>query len=497
MHKKNIIIIGGGLGGMSAAISLATLPNVSITLIEKNNHLGGKLNQTKKQGFTFDLGPSIFTMPHLFEPLFKMHNKNMEDYFKLVPVRPHWRNFFPDGKVLNLEASIDLMQETNDFLNETDIKELKSFYDYTETLYNFSKATLFEHQSEKKLDTLKYYKPWKIIKDSDMFKTMDQGTRKHLSNPYLIDTMNFFIKYVGASPFEAPAVMNLLSYIQWKFDLWYVEGGMFQLSKGLEKLIKELDITVIKNAEVKSLSTTHNAIHTLRLKNGKTLHSDIVISNMEAIPFYEKIAHIPETQLKSLKDKYPASCSGFALHLGLNKSYPQLAHHNIFHGENQAEHFNAIFNDKELPSDPTIYLVAPMKTDPSQGPKDHEIIKILPHIPNLDRDKPFTQNEYHSFKKILLDKLERMGLKDIRKHIVTEEIWTPETIMNTYSSTHGSIYGTLAHKEKNMGFKFPKRSTFFNNLYFVGGSTNPGGGMPMVVLSGQQALAQIKRKYFN
>jgi len=494
MSKKEVVIIGAGLGGMSAAISLAKESRFKITLVEKNAHLGGKLNVLEKDGFSFDLGPSIFTMPHIFEDLFTMHGKLMENYFELVPVRPHWRNFFEDATVIDLTDKIDDMIK-NHKIEQKDIDELKAFLKYAEKVYDFSDKTYFQHQSERKLDTLKYYNPIKIIKDADMFHTMDEGVRNYISNPYMIDILNFFIKYVGSSPYDAPAILNLLPYIQWKFDLWYVKDGMFNLSKGLEKLIHELNIKVIKDVEVKSVEKSSNQIHYVRLSNDKTLQADIVVSNMEVIPFYKTITKEKPEFIKPYEEKYGPACSGFALHLGVDKTYPQLAHHNFFFSNEPRVHFDKIFHKHQLTDDPTIYLVAPMKTDPSQGPKNHEIIKILPHIPVLDEDKPFTDEEYAKFKDYVLDKLERMGLKDLRKHIVTEELWTPDTIQSMYYSNRGAIYGVVSDKAKNMGFKTPKRSEKYKNLFFVGGSTNPGGGMPMVVLSGQQVAKQIIKYY--
>ena len=492
--KKRVTVIGAGLGGMSAAISLAKHPEFDVTLLEKNSHLGGKLNVLDQQGFSFDLGPSILTMPHLFERLFTLHNKAMKDYVKIVPVDPHWRNFFEDGTTIDLNKDIDLMSKQS-ALSERDIEELKNFLNYTKTLYEFSNNIYFDNQSERKLDTIKYYNPLKIIKDSDMFSTMDDGVRRHISNPYMVDILNFFIKYVGSSPYDAPAILNLLPYIQWEFDLWYVDGGMFNLSKGLHKLLKELPVKIITNAEVKTVEKTTHEIQKIVLASGETLETDIIVSNMEVIPFYEKISQEPTKKIEKYHKKYGPSCSGYALHLGVNKTYPQLAHHNVFHAHSSKDHFDKIFHEKTLTNDPTIYLVAPMKTDPSQGPKDHEIIKILPHIPVLNDEHPVTEKDYKAYKDHVLDKLERMGLKDLRKHIVTEEIWTPEIIEANYYSNKGSIYGVVSDRKVNMGFKTPKRSEFYKNLYFVGGSVNPGGGMPMVVLSGQQVVEQIRKHY--
>ena len=216
---------------------------------------------------------------------------------------------------------------------------------------------------------------------------------------------------------------------------------------------------------------------------------------MEVIPTYKKLFRNQDQVVKSLQ-KFEPSCSGLVLHLGVDRIYEQLAHHNFFYSAQPREHFNAVFHANRLSDDPTIYLVAPVKTDPSQAPRGCEIIKILPHIPHLNPEQPLTEADYAALRERVLIKLERMGLTDLRKHIVCEEFWTPIDIEQRYYSNQGSIYGVVADRYKNLGFKIPQRSQEFNNLYFVGGSVNPGGGMPMVVLSGQlvrdKILADLK-----
>jgi diapolycopene oxygenase len=488
---KKVVIIGGGLGGMSAAISLAALPGYDITLIEKNSHLGGKLNVKDVKGYSFDLGPSILTMPHIFEALFNKHQRKMSDYIQIEPVRPHWRNFFEDGTTIDLTHKIDDML-SNKALTQSDLVDLKAYYAYTEKIYGVSAMVAFDHQLENTWEAMRFKPSVSIFQNMDYFATMDQGVRRYIKNPYLIDILNYFIKYVGSSPYDAPALMNLLPYIQWKYDLWYVKGGMFNISNGMVKLINELpQIKVMTKAEVVGVDKHDHQVQTIHLKSGKTLTADLVVSNMEAIPFYEKITKESKGFIAKYQRKFEPACSGFALHLGTDKVYPQLAHHNFFYSKNSKLNFANIFHKHRLNEDPTIYLVAPMRTDPSQGPKGGDIIKILPHIPYLNPKKPFTDADYNQFKHHVLDKLERMGLTDLRKHIVVEELWTPQTIQDMYYSNRGSIYGVVASKNKNMGFKIPKRSKLYRNVYFVGGSVNPGGGMPMVVLSGQQVVEQI------
>ena len=179
------------------------------------------------------------------------------------------------------------------------------------------------------------------------------------------------------------------------------------------------------------------------------------------------------------------------LDLGLDSQYPQLAHHNFFFSGDQREHFRTVFRKHELPPDPTLYVAVATKSDPTVAPAGCDSLKILPHIPYIDDDHPLTRDDYMAFKERVVDKLERMGLTDLRKHVVFEHVWTPLDIREQYNSTKGSIYGVACDRFKNLGFKAPKQSTKYSNLFFVGGSVNPGGGMPMVVLCGQNVCRKI------
>jgi diapolycopene oxygenase len=210
---------------------------------------------------------------------------------------------------------------------------------------------------------------------------------------------------------------------------------------------------------------------------------------MEVIPAMQRLLHTPVSTIKKLR--FEPSCSGIILHLGLDRVYPQLAHHNFFYSDNLHEHFRRVFRDKKLPDDPTIYVVAPTRTDPSQAPRGCDNIKILPHIPSINDRNPYTREDYVALKELCLDKLERMGLTDLRQHIVVEDFWTPFDIETRYASNRGSIYGVVCDRRSNFAFKAPKQSPQFHNLFFVGGSVNPGAGMPMVTLGGQHVARMI------
>jgi len=491
--KQHIVVIGAGLGGLSAAISLAT-EGFSVDLLEKNDKVGGKLNILEKDGFTFDLGPSILTMPHIFQALFDRAGKNMADYINIQTVEPHWRNFFEDGSTLDLSSDPVIMKQELDKLGPNTAKEFEAFLAYSKKLCEITEQGYFEHGLDSFWELLKHYGPVRSLLEFDVFRSMDQGVRRFIKDPKLVDVLNYFIKYVGSSPYDAPALMNLLPYIQFGYGLWYVKGGMYGIAEGLQKLAEELGVNIRVNSEVAEIQQHGGRATAVRLLDGSVIAADIVISNMEVIPAYKKLLN-NEKEAKRLQCFEP-SCSGLVLHLGVDTIYPQLAHHNFFYSDHPCEHFNAVFHDNKLSDDPTIYLVAPVKSDLTQAPPGCEIIKILPHIPHLNPEQPLTAEDYAALRERVLIKLERMGLTDLRKHIVCEEYWTPIDIEQRYYSNQGSIYGVVADRFKNLGFKIPQRSKDISNLYFVGGSVNPGGGMPMVTLSGQlvrdKILADLK-----
>ena len=488
-NKQHIVVIGAGLGGLSAAISLAS-EGFTVDLLEKNDKVGGKLNILYKDGFAFDLGPSILTMPHIFQALFERAGKNMDDYVQIQTVEPHWRNFFVDGSTLDLSSDPVIMQQELNKLGENTAEEFEQFLAYSKQLCEITEQGYFAKGLDSFWQLINHYGAINSLLKFDVFRTMDQGVKRFIKNQKLVDVLNYFIKYVGSSPYDSPALMNLLPYIQFHYGLWYIKGGMYGMAQGLEKLAIELGVNIRLNTEVAEIQHQNGKATAVKLVNNEIINADIIVSNMEVIPAYQKLFSGQEKEIKRL-EKFAPSCSGLVLHLGVNKLYPQLAHHNFFYSANSKEHFNSVFHTHELSKDPTIYLVAPCKSDPSQAPEGCEIIKVLPHIPHLDPNHVFSAEDYAALRERVLIKLENMGLTDLRKHIICEEYWTPVDIQARYYSNQGSIYGVVADRFKNLGFKNQQRSSVLKNLYFVGGSVNPGGGMPMVTLSGQLVRDKI------
>ncbi|MBD3322793.1 MAG: phytoene desaturase [Chitinivibrionales bacterium] len=488
---KKIIVVGAGIGGMSAAVSCASR-GYDVVLFDKNDKVGGKLNVLEREGFSFDLGPSILTLPHIFEQLFGLSGRKLADYVDIVPLDTHWRNFFEDGTVLDLYADT---ARTAAHLEEKipgSGGEYRSFVEYSKLQYEIVDKKYFK----KGLDTFwsfftSYGWPELFFK-LDIFRTMNDSVSRYFTDQHLRDVFNYFIKYVGSSAYNAPGFMNLMPWVQTGFGLWYVKGGMYNMARGIAKLMDELGITVVLNSEVKTIMRERCRVTGVVLASGEKHAADAVVSNMEVIPAYEKLLEAPGPFMRKLQ-KFEPACSGLVLHLGLDTTYPQLAHHNFVYSNDQRHHFDLVFNRHELPTDATIYLVAPTRTDPSQAPEGCDNLKLLPHIPYVNDTNPVSHSDYEALAEKTIDKLEAVGLKDIRRHIIVKDMWTPVDIQARYYSNKGSVYGVVSDRRKNFALKAPKKSTQYDNLYFVGGSVNPGAGMPMVCLCGQNTAKAAAR----
>lgn len=488
-RERKVVVIGAGLGGIAAAITLAS-EGFEVELLEKNERIGGKLNTLTKAGFSFDLGPSIIILPQLFRRVFARAGVEMDDYVTLRALDPQWRGFFPDGFRLDLCSDLARMERELERLGPG-AEGYFSFLEHSRALWKFAEQSYLEPGSQTVSEILRRGDV-KALADRAFVSTMYQGVARHVAEPHLRDMLAFFSKYVGSSPYDSPGLMNLLMYSQLGYGLWYVEGGMYNLARAYARLMDELGIRLRLGTEVVGIDCESDRVTGVSLRDGTRIAADAVVSNMEVIPTYERLLPAGRGPLPRYRRRFEPAASGLVLHLGIAHDYPQLLHHNFFYSADAEEFCHTIHRRHRLPQDPHIYLVCPTKTEPGLAPPGHSIIKALPHIPCV-QDPPFSRQDYEELRERVLLKLERMGLVGLRQHVVVDDMLVPEDIERMYYSNRGAIYGVVNHWRKNYSLKPPQQSELYPNLFFAGGSTNPGGGTCMVVLSGQNAGMMVSR----
>lgn len=491
--SKKIIVVGGGLGGLAAAIRLS-VDGHQVTILEKNERVGGKLNVRSGQGYTFDTGPSILTMPWVLEQLFESAGRNLEDYMKLVRVEPQWRTFFEDGVTLDITGDFPDLIKQFEQISPVDAQQFLSYLDYCQQMYQLNTKS-FYNKSLSGLSDLRRHHSMKELLAMDPMKTMHQTTNRFLKDKHLRQLFDFFIMYIGSSPYAAPAVLSQLIYVQMGLGIYYVEGGMYRIAEGMLKLLDELGVEVRTSAPVAQINTVGQTATGVTLEDGNVIEADLIVSNLEAIPAHQTLLQHHPKSADRVKDlaKYEPTVSGLVLLLGVDKVYDQLLHHNFFFSEDPDKEFNDIFVEGKPTDDPTVYIGVSSKTDPGQAPQGKENLFVLTHVPPLKPGESF-ELQKAAYRDLVLNKLERMGLTELRQHIEFEYTFTPDDIQHLYGSNGGSIYGIVTDRKLNGGFKIPSKSKLLDNLYFVGGSTHPGGGVPMVTLSGQLTADLIKEQ---
>ncbi|MBO9129154.1 phytoene desaturase family protein [Bacillus sp. 165] len=482
--KQKVVIIGGGLGGLSAAIKLAGQGH-EVTILEKNERAGGKLNIRSGKGYTFDTGPSILSMPWVLEQLFESVGRNIHDYIQIERIEPQWRTFFEDGTVIDLLGDLPSMLEQLKTISPTDAERFFDYMSYASKLYDLNMKSFYK-RSLSGLSELRSMHNLKELLAMDPMKSMDQATKKYFKDKHLQQLFNFLIMYIGSSPYHAPAVLSQLAHVQLGLGIYYVQGGMYNIAKAMLKVLDELGVEVKTNSKVTKVITKGTRATGIELENGDIVHGEIIVSNLEAIPAYETLLEDHPLASKAAKDleKYIPTVSGLVLLLGVNKKYDTLEHHNFFFSKDPEREFHQIFNEGIPSDDPTIYIGISSKSDKSQAPENKENLFVLTHVPPLKKGESWS-GFTEKYRDVVLTKLERMGVSDLRSHIEFEYTFTPDDLRELYGANGGSIYGVATDRKVNGGFKVPSRSKALENLYFVGGSTHPGGGVPMVTLSGQ------------
>ncbi len=491
------------MGGLAAGIRLAVAGH-QVEIFEKNEQIGGKLNVLEQDGFRWDTGPSLITMPFVYRDLFEMAGKRLEDYVNLIPVEPVCRYFYPDGTRFEASDSTGKLTAEIERLNPADVQAYFRFMAYSRHLYDLT-ADVFLFQG------INSWRDWLKLKPQttfqlDPFRTVHQAVASYFKDPHLVQLFDRYATYNGSSPFEAPATLNIIPYVELGMGGWYIQGGLYELARAYTRLAQEVGVQVQAGADyaVTEIMVKNHRATGLRLASGSEISADLVVANTDVTYTYQNLLK-PRQHLKSTLSSlipHPSSlslepsCSGFVLFLGLNRQYPQLAHHNILFSRDYRAEFEMIFKTRKPATDPTIYICWTGRTDPQHAPPGKSNLFVLVNAPYLSEAFDWEADGVaRQYRDLIVNRMEQFGLDGLSQSIESEALMTPLDLARRYNADRGAIYGTSSNSRFSAFLRPPNRSRRYRGLYFVGGSTHPGGGVPLVTLSAKIVTDLIKQDY--
>jgi diapolycopene oxygenase len=490
MMRKDlpIGIVGGGLGGLAAACTLAARGH-EIILFEKNEWLGGKAAVLEERGFRFDMGPTILTVPRVLARIFGEAGRRLGDQLDLIRLDPQWRCFFEDGSTLDLREDAAAMRRELETFAPGVGDGYAAFLQVSQRLHKVSERFFFWKPVESLRDTIDLKRNLSADTLSDvlslrMGSTVAGTVRRTVHDARVAQMLDHFIQYVGSSPYGAPAVLCAIAHMQVGDGVWYPEGGTRAVPTALARLAGELGVTLRVGADVRRLLFDARRVQGVELADGERIALGAVVSNMDSVRTYQElVGGAPAASFARGRRREPA-CSGVVLYLGLDRAYEHLQHHNFVFSRDAEEEFDWIYHRGEPAPDPTCYLAAPARTEPGVAPPGGEALYVLVHTPYL---RP--HHDWHAmlpgYRRVIFDKLARTaGLHDLDRRIVVERTLTPHDIHERYRVLHGAIYGLASHGRILGAFKPGNRSRHVGGLYLAGGAAHPGPGMPMVLMSG-------------
>jgi diapolycopene oxygenase len=473
--KHHAVIIGSGIAGIATSIRLA-VAGYDVKVFEKNDYLGGKLSAFEYDGYKFDAGPSLFTQPEYIESLFTLANKNVNEYFTYTKSPISCAYFFADGtQLLAPSNKAGFVKEVVNTLNENEVK-VEQYLQHAAIAFE-NIGTLFTQYSLHKSSSYKNGRLIKALKATRLpylTKTMDAYNKTYFKNKNTVQLFNRFATYNGSNPYKAPAMLSMIPHFEINVGTYYPYGGMIAITNALVQLAKDVGVTFKTNAAIDKINLENDKISSVQIK-GTSIQADYVVSNMDIYYTYKKLLSNDDLANKILKQE--RSSSAFIFYWGINTSFPQLHLHNILFSSDYIKEFAHIFNLGTIGDDITVYINITSKMEANQAPNGCENWFVMINAP-AHKDQNWTQ-ETNRLKLLVIEKIKALIKVDIAKHIVYESVLTPKDIETKTSSHMGSLYGTSSNGKFAAFLRQSNQSTHFKNLFFVGGSVHPGGGIPL------------------
>jgi len=480
------VVIGAGFSGLSTATHLAAKGH-EVTVLEKNESPGGRARVFGASGFTFDMGPSWYWMPDVFERYFGIFGKKVSDYYDLVRLDPSYRVYFGKDDLIDVPANLDELMQLFESIEKGSAQNLKKFLNEAAYKYEVGINDLV-HRPSLKLTEFMDSRILTSLFKMDLFKSMTTHLKSFFKNERLIKLLEFPVLFLGAKPTEIPALYSLMNYADLKLGTWYPMGGMSKIPEAMHSLALEMGVKFQFNSEVEQILIKDRKANKIVSRSG-----DYEFDHLVASADYH---HVDKNLLpkeysnykESYWDKRVMAPSSLLFYLGVDKKIEGLKHHNLFFDRNFSKHAVEIYDDPKWPSEPLFYVCAPSKTDPSVAPEGKEnLFLLMPVAPELKDDEEIREQYYD----LMMDRLEHILGEEIRSHVSFKRSYAHSDFKKDYYAFKGNAYG-LANTLKQTAILKPSlKNKKLNNLYYTGQLTVPGPGVPPSIISGEVVAGQI------
>ena len=488
--KSSIIVIGSGFSGISAATSLAQ-KGYDVTILEKNNIPGGRARQFSEEGFTFDMGPSWYWMPDVFDNYFESFGRKTSDFYELKRLDPSYTVVFEENNFMDLPASYEELANLFESLESGSRKMLDAFLQQAAYKYEVGINNLVYKPSLSITEFVSARLLYDILR-MDVFKSFYKHIRSFFKNDQIIRIMEFPILLLGALPQNTPALYSLMNYADIKLGTWYPMGGMHKIIEGMLAVAYEQGVRLELNQNVKEFSINNQNIQEVITDTG-TFQADVVVAGADYHHVESRL--LPESFQSYTPDyweKRKMAPSSLLFYIGLNKKIQNLNHHNLFFDEDFVPHAEDIYENKRWPKNPLFYLSITSKTDPSVAPEGCENLFILiPVAPGLEDSEEIREKYYH----IVMDRLEKLTGQSVKDAVIYKRSYAHNDFIKDYNAFKGNAYGLANTLMQTAIFKPRLKSKKVNNLYYTGQLTVPGPGVPPSLISGKVVAEEVAKEF--
>jgi phytoene desaturase len=485
---KKVVVIGAGFAGLATAASLAQ-KGFSVTILEKNETIGGRARKFETQGYVFDMGPSWYWMPDVFEQFFARFGKKVSDYYELIRLDPAYKIVFGANQEMAIPANMDELRAMFESYEKGSAKNLDLFLKEAAYKYEVGMNEFVFKPSHSILE----FADWRVVKSLfrlQMLTSMSKHVDKLFKNTYLRQLLKFPVLFLGATPEDTPAMYSLMNYADLVLGTWYPKGGMFKIVEAMGKLAKEQGVQILTNQNVQKIET-QNGKATKVITQAGDFEADFVVASADYHHIEQEVlAEKDRAYSEKYWDTRTMAPSSLLFYLGVSKKLNNLLHHNLFFDEDFAQHAQDIYKTPKWSERPLFYVCMSSKTDPTAAPEGHEnVFVLIPTAPNLE-DSEATREHYYG---VVMERLEKLTGQSIRNAVVYKKSYAHTDFKKDYNAYKGNAYG-LANTLTQTAFLKPKiKSSKLSNFYYTGQLTAPGPGVPPSLISGQMVADEIAK----